>query len=784
MLVCCDTETHKFRRGYMTPRQVCMSLSTPKRSMSELDALMRRVYLAFPAGERDERMLRKELPVKGSLTHAAWLLDRTASAVAWRLMAPMDHIHWLFHSASYDVRVMIQACPTSTKAMVKAYEERRIWDTVPRAKIMANAVNQLTMQVSPFTGIMAKKGLYTLAFQVMRYFDVDITAEKLDPEAWRERYAELDGVPLNQWPERAVDYALLDSVWPLYVADAQEEYHPLVVEGESTRCPIWDEDRSPPTDRHPEGLSRFTAEVHQARCMIAFDSAAAWGFRSNKRRSRATIAEWQVVADEGAQVGMDHGFVVMARKKNKTTGEFEMKPAKKLAPLRDRISVAYGGVPVKLDLELETCPIPEDERKSANKTWQAWRKKRVRETVTRLKLPDIYSDAGQLQYKAEVLEHSGDKVLEAYAESSSYATYLTKYASMLMEASEVPLTYYIDTMKATMRSSKKNPPYDQPPRKGGFREAHEPRPGWVYVMADYDQAELRAMAQIHHWWGLGNSLRQMFIDGIDPHVVVAVSLLNAEGKWAPEGASEWTYELLVRARKGEFGGRPVLIGQEGTGWYKIADDYRQLAKVANFGFRGGLGPATFVTYARGRRVLGLDVPRATFVRDVWRETCPEDVAYLRQIGDWLRHGPEPENEDDQRKMTVGLPFTGLVRGGVTYTSGANGNFQHLIAAVLAWTGFEVWKEQYTDYGTGLYGCRTVLPLHDEMIIEAPESRAHDAALRLEEVMKAGMAFHLPDVPAAAEATVSRIWSKSAKRTTDPTTGRLVPWEPETMKEAA
>lgn len=764
MLVCCDTETHRFRRGYMTPRMVCMSLSVPQRDQIEFAKVMGTIEKKVGEGH----IIYKELPIHAGQTHCAWLLDRVAAKAAWAHLTADPSVHWLFHSAGYDVRVMIQEVPSSTKDVVKAYEDRRIWDTVPREKIMANSVNQLTARPDPFTGKLGKRGLFTMAMLVMRYFDVDVTGEKLDPEAWRTRYAELDGKPLKKWPARAVDYALLDAVWPIYIADAQESYHPYDVGGENTRCPLWPEDRSPPTDGHAMGLTRFTAEVHQARCMVAFEAAAAWGFRSNPQRVAETVSEWRRLADEGAQIGIEHGFVIT--KKDGTT-------QKKLVPLRKRVAAAYGDVPISLELGLdkalydeegwESCPIPKDQRKTDNKTWKMWRKRRVKKLVKRLKLPDIYSDVGSVRYASEVLERSGDPVLEAYAESTSYATYLTKYASMLQEAAHVPLTYSIDTMKATMRTSKRNPPYDQPPRKGGFREAHQPRAGWVYVMADYDQAELRAMAQIHRWWGLGDGFLQQFVEGIDPHIVVAVELLNAEHKPAPEGAV-WTYELFCRAyHEREFGKE----------WRDLTFDYRQLAKVANFGFRGGLGPATFVTYARGRGVLGLTVERATRVRDIWRQTCPEDTAYLREIGDWLKAGPEPEDEDEARKITVALPFTGLVRGGVTYTSGANGNFQHLIAATLAWTGFELWKEQMTDYGTGLYGTRTVLPLHDEIIIEAREEVAHEAAVRLEEVMQAGMRFHLPDVPPAAEATVTRVWSKEAKRLVDPDTGRLIPWEP-------
>lgn len=48
---------------------------------------------------------------------------------------------------------------------------------------------------------------------VNNYFKVDISADKKDPDAWRLRYSELEGVPLEEWPKAAVDYAIDDSIW-------------------------------------------------------------------------------------------------------------------------------------------------------------------------------------------------------------------------------------------------------------------------------------------------------------------------------------------------------------------------------------------------------------------------------------------------------------------------------------------------------------------------------------------------------------------------------------------
>lgn len=87
---------------------------------------------------------------------------------------------------------------------------------------------------------------YSLADLVKAYFKEDISAGKkrlpknASPKAqiksqlnellgcpekeespWRLRYSELEGIPLNEWPKEAYQYALDDSIWALKIAKAQ-----------------------------------------------------------------------------------------------------------------------------------------------------------------------------------------------------------------------------------------------------------------------------------------------------------------------------------------------------------------------------------------------------------------------------------------------------------------------------------------------------------------------------------------------------------------------------------
>lgn len=793
MLIGVDTETHRFRRGWMTPRMVCMTLAARPGEDTEL---LREILLAeVEHGDWVERTLPTELQRGG---HAAlrgitgdlptemtgFLLNRSGAKAVWPALLEHDLV---FHEAPYDVRVMLNERRDTAKGVAKLIEDGRLWDTVVREKLLSNAYGELSGRIDPFTGKFEKRHLNTLATCVMRYFGVDLREEKTDPEAWRLRYGDLEDVSIELWPEGAVTYAIMDAVWALLLLSAQDVAHAEEVDGHSTRCPM-DDRFSPPVIGRPGGVRRFSGEWHQVRVGLPLSTGAAWGWRANRQRSELTVAGWRADVEHGMKVAMEAGF---AYENPKTKSGFSVKTAL----LRKRIATAYGGLPMKLfeksqvvaeiEAQLPDDLVGEPRKQAIKDAWEASRRPLTDKLCMQYELdPDMYSDSGQLRYATEVLQDCGDPELEEFAKSANARTYLERYAIPLLEACEVPLTYGVDSMKATMRTSKFDPAMDQPPRDPvkraedakvpddwplpewyywnlGFRECFEPRPGMVYLQADMDQAELRAISQYHLWHGLGDELLEMFRAGIDPHEVVAADILNADGHSTPLPTSHpsWDHELVHRARKGEFGDE----------WAKVATHHRQVAKALNFGRRGGLGPPTFIKYAKGQGIKNITLERAKFLFSIFAERFPCDVNYLASIGAAL---------GDARRMTMSCPVSGMVRGAVTYTSAANTNFQHMIALVTAYLLWLIWQEQHIEeLGSPLFGTRTLMSLHDEVILEVPEERAHECAVRVEELVEESERFHMPDVPPKTEAVVTRVWSKKAKRVVDPNTGRIVPWEP-------
>ena len=86
-------------------------------------------------------------------------------------------------------------------------------------------------------------------------------------------------------------------------------------------------------------------------------------------------------------------------------------------------------------------------------------------------------------------------------------------------------------------------------------------------------------------------------------------------------------------------------------------------------------------------------------------------------------------------------------------------------------------------GSALYGCRPVVFVHDEIIVEAPEEYAHEAAVETDRVMCEAMQEVTPHVPARASPALMRNWSKKADAVFD-ADGRYIAWEDRPKQEKA
>lgn len=350
------------------------------------------------------------------------------------------------------------------------------------------------------------------------------------------------------------------------------------------------------------------------------------------------------------------------------------------------------------------------------------------------------TDKGNIKTDEDTLKESNHKGLIAYSETTFAQKQHSTYAPILLRGLVHPINARYDVLKETGRTSSYDPNIQNPPRKGDFRRCFIPRDGCVFIGADYDTIELRALAQVHLWWFGTSALADALNADMDPHYLLASELLG------------WSYEKILR--------RAAKNDEE-------ALDARQFCKIGNFGFPGGLGPDSFVDYAKGYGYRTTR-ERAAELRDAWFSKWVEMTAYFNIIGQHTRNG----------SMTVIQPVSGRQRGNCSFTVAANSYFQGLCADGAKKAFWNVSRRAYGPMFRGgvidnLWGIRPVIFMHDEIIAEGQEERSSIAADELAAEMVRTMKQYIPDVTVKASPVITRRWLKGAKPIRD-THGLLRP----------
>ena len=352
------------------------------------------------------------------------------------------------------------------------------------------------------------------------------------------------------------------------------------------------------------------------------------------------------------------------------------------------------------------------------------------------------TDKGNVKLDKDTLTELGDPLLESYVSISGLKKKLGTDIPLLRRGTDIPFQPYFRSLIATGRTSCGDKDdvgnVQNLPRKKGVRECFIPRPGMVYLAADFDGFELRTGAQVCLNLVGKSELAKALNAGLDPHLQIAASIL---------GLDYATAEEMKAAKE------------------KVIDNARQTGKVANFGFPGGLGFARLVYFARATYGVILTEDEARSLKQEWLRAYPEWGDYFGYVG---RLVESPSNRIEHC-------YTGRYRGDVSYTEACNSFFQGLAADAAKAAGFLISKACYTEPHSPLYGCRIVNFIHDEYILEGPEETAPEAAEELARLMVEGASPFLPDVPPSAEPYLMRRWSKAAHPIRDGQ-GRLVPWD--------
>lgn len=355
-----------------------------------------------------------------------------------------------------------------------------------------------------------------------------------------------------------------------------------------------------------------------------------------------------------------------------------------------------------------------------------------------LKKPVRLTAKGQVSLDSDACEASEDDLLEDYAELTSLKNVLSKDIPVLRAGTIFPVHTSFG-LAGSGRSTSGKPNVQNPRRLPGIRECFIPRPGKVFAMGDFSGLELHTLAQCCVTLFGQSRLAEVLNGGLDPHTSFAADILQIP------------YEEAVRRN------------DEGD---KLVDNARQTAKVANFGFPGGLGYESLCVFARKTYGVLLTEERAKELKQQWMDRWPEMRLFFKYVGDLV--------DEDTGEALVKQLFSERWRGGCFYCAACNTFFQGLGADAAKRAHYLVTRACYSEPASVLYGSRPVNFVHDETILETDDSpRAHDVAVELGRLMVQGANEFLPDVPARVKPLLARCWSKKSKPVFKD--GRLVPW---------
>lgn len=642
-----DTETSPIRPGCLAPRLVCLQYH-------------------YPGHPEPQIVLRDE-----AITLFESWLDAGCSFVA--------------ANTAFDMGVMWANAPHLKAKIWAAYNEGRVYDLAIYE--MLRKIELGTLGYCPVLRTVPYFGLWE---PVLEHLHIDIRADKKGPDIWRGRYNELDGVPLAQWPQKALKYALDDARYARAIHDLQ------------CSRPIEDYQR-------------------QVRYAWSLHLTSAWGLRT----------EAQMVADLKKRIrgNVDAARPVLIK-------EGILRPKRVFRPWE-----VSEGLLQQSDYSVS--------------------EKVVRERVTRalgdratLTNPSKTHPNGQVSIAESELWKSEDPGLITLAQIGKDLTELSTFIPLLEQGTQYPINTRFGMAASGRvtsgkdRESGRGGNTQNLPRRKGVRECFVPRYGYAYGFCDYSAAELCGQAQVCRDLYGWSELAKVFERGQDPHVVTASLLV---GK-----SYQDVYDAIKRGEK----------------WAK---DARQLCKIANFGYPGGLSAATFIDYARGQTrradgtypdyILALDLATSTRLRDIVLAAYPEwqcvfDDAKRACAGGYGRRLQHRSNR---------------WRGGLTFTSWCNTGFQGVVADGAKHALYLVQHECWNVPTSPLYGCRVVNFVHDEIIMEIPVARVHEALARLEIVMLDGMRAFIPDVPLKVESAAAMRWYKGAEPVI--VDGRVVPGKP-------
>lgn len=235
-----DAETHLIKPGMTAPRLVCA---------------------AFEYADGSARLLARD----EALDEAERILEEETFGN---------------HHVFFDLGVLAAERPRTLPGIFRALDDDRVHCTKIRQMMIDNARGELKF-VWDEEKLEYKKQHYPLWKLVQKHLHEDIRGKKEGENAWRLRYHELEGVPLEAWPEEAREYPLGDSSLTKEVWLAQEK------------------------DISPDEIPGYASQMQTA---WALNLMGTWGMRTDPAAVASYKKELEIELAEQVRICQQYGF--------------------------------------------------------------------------------------------------------------------------------------------------------------------------------------------------------------------------------------------------------------------------------------------------------------------------------------------------------------------------------------------------------------------------------------------------------------------------------------------
>lgn len=708
-----DTETYPISKDSVSPRVVCISLATrcsPEKVETDLIAAC------------EDRALPT---IQGLLKNHEVVL--------------------IGHNMAYDLNCLVSTWPELKLPILDKLEAGEVTDTLIREKLL-----NLSTSGNTDTAILPdgqeRNVPLGLADLEKRYLGMDRSDQKTDEDAWRLRYHELDGVPADEYPREARDYAIDDAVGTLLVAEAQEV-------------------RRGGAERGPGSMNTHEFQTAVDYCLRRFTVQGI----AIDREARDEMAEelGKEFAPEQFPRLIDSGI---------------LRPPVPPRPMKSQKKRVARILPDLSPDEWEKVDWTQHREvlEEAGVRFTQHKKESINQKALHAVVEAVCEENDiplERTAKGAISASSGfikvlapyDKILGEYQRRQELARLVGAELPKL-DADRVHPNYNI--LKNTGRTSStgnrrgSEPLYPSTniqqvdPRA---RNVFVPDEGHVICSVDYSSLELVTLAQSTYSLLNYSVHRDKLLAGYDLHAYLgsqlAVNLHDGFSEEARGLDADEAYALFMKKKKTD----PEFYGH-----------WRKFAKPVGLGFPGGLGAETFVTFAAGVYDVTVTHEEAKALKEIWLETYPEMVDYFEWIN---RYAKDPE---DPLAYCYESPM-GMWRARASYCATANGKALQTPSAEGAKIAiFKVLRACDTP-GDLLYGTRPWGFIHDEINACVKDDELAGAkADRIAKIMVDSMQMVASDVPVGAEPALMRFWTKAAEEVRDED-GNLLVWEPKEKK---